>query len=123
MKPIFINHTNHPSAQWSEAQRRAAEHYGKIVDLSFPGIDAMASEDEVDHLADIYAEKIVTYQPAMVLCQGEFTYTYALVQRLHQHGIRVTAACSERIVEEKLEEDGSTRRLSRFYFVRFREYK
>ena len=35
---IFINHTNHPSARWSAAQRAAAEGYGEIVDLPFPDI-------------------------------------------------------------------------------------
>ena len=31
---MFINLTNHPSDKWSESQRKAAEEYGEIVDIS-----------------------------------------------------------------------------------------
>ncbi len=31
----FINFTNHPSDKWMPMQRKAAECYGKIVDLAF----------------------------------------------------------------------------------------
>lgn len=123
MSAIFINHTNHPSVNWPEAERRAAQRFGEIVDVLFPEIAAEASEDEVERLAVAGVEQILAQQPAAVLCQGEFTYTYAVVRRLQAQNIPVLAACSERIVEEKLEADGSTRRVSRFYFVRFRAYK
>jgi hypothetical protein len=62
------------------------------------------------------------WQPAAVLCQGEYCYTYAVVHRLRDAGITVLAACSERMVEERQEADGSVRRVSRFCFTRFRRY-
>lgn len=122
MEATFINHTNHPSAEWSHAQTSAARELGRIVDMNFPDISADASEQEVQDLAHQMAQEIAAQFPVAVLCQGEFTYTYALVHELLAQEIRVVAACSERVVEETLEPDGSTRRLSRFRFTRFRRY-
>lgn len=122
MGDIFINHSNHPSAFWSEDERRAAEVYGRIVDMAFPAVSSSATELEVDELAEANAARIIAQKPAVVLCQGEYTYTYALVNRLLAKGICVVAACSERMVEEHHEPDGSTRRISQFRFTRFRCY-
>ena len=122
MEAVFINHTNHPSAEWSDAQSLAAKHLGRIVDLTFPDITSDASEQEIQDMAHKMAQKIERLAPVAVLCQGEFTYTYALVYELLAHGICVMAACSERVVEEIRESDGSTRRVSRFRFTRFRRY-
>lgn len=122
MEDIFINHSNHPSALWSEEERRAADEYGRIVDMAFPAIPPLATEIEVEGLAEANAARIIAQKPALVLCQGEYTYTYALVKRFIEKGIYVVAACSERVVEEHHEPDGSTRRISQFRFKRFRFY-
>ena len=39
---MFINFTNHPSAQWSAEQKAAAQAYGEVIDLAFPAIDPAA---------------------------------------------------------------------------------
>ena len=31
---MFINFTNHPSAQWSAEQKAAAQAYGEVIDLA-----------------------------------------------------------------------------------------
>lgn len=118
----FINHTNHPSARWEEAQRRAAEEYGTIMDIPFPQIPADWDEDAVRRLAEENARAILARSPAAVLVQGEFTYTYAIVARLKAAGIPVFSACSERHVSERVNEAGETVRESRFAFCRFRAY-
>lgn len=41
---MFINFTNHPSAQWSAEQKAAAQAYGEVIDLAFPAIDPAADE-------------------------------------------------------------------------------
>ena len=69
-----------------------------------------------------HLSKILSMEPAAVLCQGEFTYTFAMVERLKALGVPTMAACSERVVEEQLDADGSTRKISKFRFVRFRMY-
>ncbi|WP_298464924.1 CRISPR-associated protein [uncultured Mitsuokella sp.] len=122
MGNIFINHTNHCSSYWSEDERRAAQVFGEIVDVAFPAVSSSASEEEIEKLAHDNAVRIIAQKPAAVLCQGEYTYTYALVKRLLAQGICVVAACSERVVEEQHEPDGSTRRISQFRFTRFRRY-
>ena len=91
MGDIFINHSNHPSTFWSEEERRAAEVYGRIVDMAFPAISPSANELEVDELAEANAACIIAQEPAVVLCQGEYTYTYALVKRLLAKGVCVVA--------------------------------
>ena len=48
---MFINHTNHPSQYWSDAQLDAGRQYGVIMDMPFPQIDPMASSAEISQLA------------------------------------------------------------------------
>ena len=122
MKKIFINHTNHPSARWSAEQIAASRAYGQIADVPFPAVDAEATAEEVRELVRVQAEKIMEMEPAAVLCQGEFNYTFALVERLKRLGVKVVAATSERTVLEETMSDGSTRQVSTFKFVQFREY-
>ena len=123
MDALLINHTNHLSDSWPLAeQQAAAAAYGRVVDLPAPVIAADCSEDQIEALAEAYVERILEWQPAAVLCQGEYCYTYAVVHRLRDAGITVLAACSERMVEERQEADGSVRRVSRFCFTRFRRY-
>ena len=117
----FINHTNHPSANWSPEQKQAALAYGTITDMAMPELPAHYTEEQVAELTNQTFAKILALHPAAVLCQGEFTYTYGLVKRLKERGIPVLAACSERNVHE--ESNGSvSRKVSYFRFVQFRQY-
>ena len=122
MKKIFINHTNHPSERWSVEQVAAAQTYGEIFDMPFPAVDASASCKEVHELVKVHLKKIIALEPSAVLCQGEFNYTFAMVEQLKIFGIKVVAATSERIGNTEILPDGSTRQISTFRFVQFREY-
>lgn len=118
----FINYTNHPSVNWSEAQRQAAQIYGEIMDMDFPEIEPHWNESQVFSLAYQQARQIIALKPAAVLVQGEFTFSYALISLLQQAGIRVLAACSQRCTESVINEKQETIRRSVFKFVRFRQY-
>lgn len=118
---LFINHTNHPSANWTLEQRQAAAAYGPIKDLPFPDIPPKSSEQQINEYTQKYLDQILALNPTAVLCQGEFTYTYGLVKLLKEHGISVLAACSERITNEEVK-DNISRKISYFQFVQFREY-
>lgn len=83
---------------------------------------AEAKEEEVCRMAREQAGYIASFHPAAVLCQGESCYTYALVDRLLNQGIKVLAACSRRRVREYRTADGQLHRDSVFEFVGFREY-
>lgn len=119
---VFLNHTNHASRNWNEAQRKAAESYGRVEDLQFPAIPAGATRDEVERMAQKYLDEIKKINPVAVLCQGEFTYTFIMVKLLQEAGIKALAACSERCVEETVDDEGISHRESEFRFVQFREY-
>ena len=93
---MFINFTNHPSTQWSAEQKAAAQVYGKVIDLAFPAIDPATNEAVLDSLAAVYADHILHLSPDAVLCQGECTFVYRVVQRLEAAGIPTLAACSRR---------------------------
>lgn len=118
----FINYTNHPSANWSEAQRQAARTYGEIIDMAFPEIEPHWDEEQVASFACQQAEKIIAQKPVAVLVQGEFTFSYALISLLLQADIKVLAACSQRCTESVINEKQETIRRSIFKFVRFRQY-
>ena len=119
---MFINITNHPSARWSDAQRAAAEKLGgEIQDIPFPPIPADAGEGRVEQMAyTVFHQVIDITVPtnAVVMIQGEFTFTLALVRLLQGAGYTCVAACSERQTVENA--DGT--KTTRFEFIRFREY-
>ena len=121
MQKIFINHTNHPSDKWTEAERRAAEVYGTVQDFAFPAVNPEWDEVKIEQLARENGEKILSLEPAAVLCQGEFTYCFALVAFLKSHGVTVLSACSKRETETWTRGDEDLK-ISKFIFVRFRKY-
>ena len=120
---MFINCSNHKSSDWSQKQLEAAKEYGDVVDIAFPAVDPASTAEGLSEVADRLYEEIIKHAPDCVMCQGEFTLTYAVVSRLKRAGIKTVAACSERRVEETQLEDGTTRKIAVFAFVGFREYQ
>ncbi len=122
LQGIFVNHTNHPSGRWSAEQYAAASLYGKVVDVPFPAIGSDWDEARVRALAEDSCERIALMKPAAVLVQGEFTYSFLLIDALLQRGILVVASTSERVVREELAASGEVVRRSVFRFAGFRRY-
>ena len=120
---MLINHTNHPAVRWSREQAEAARAWGEVEDMPFPEIGADWDEERVAALAAENAAKIIAQQPAAVLCQGEFTYVYRFVSLLLAAGIPALAASSRREAIETQAADGSSQKMSRFVFTRFRQYR
>ena len=117
-KKIFINLTNHPSDEWSIEQLLAAEKYGKVIDVPFPNVPADAGADDISTLCNIIVDKVISYHPAIVLCQGEFTLAFRIINRLMDNNITVVAACSERIAIVN-----GNKKESYFNFTQFRAYE
>ena len=44
---MFINFSNHPSANWGTEQINEAEKYGRIVDLPFPAVSTALTKEVV----------------------------------------------------------------------------
>lgn len=118
----FINFSNHASSKWNQNQIEEALKWGEIVDVPFPMLKADLTEDEIVNIGDEYVEKILACEPSVVMCQGEFTLTYYVVNQLIKRGITCVSACSERVSVEKMQEDGTVRKESFFNFVGFRKY-
>lgn len=118
----FVNFSNHPSLRWSEEQKKAANLYGDVIDVSFPSLEADLDEDDIERIGEIYVEKIVSYKPDAVMCQGEFTLTFYVVNRLISEGITCVSACTKRVSKETKLEDGTIHKESLFVFERFRKY-
>lgn len=119
---MFINCSNHASANWSDQQVKAASEWGEIVDYPFPSVPADADEKKIAEMAEAAADEMAAMNPEAVMCQGEFTLTFALTERLKLKGIPVVAACSQRKTTEVRQPDGGTKKISEFCFTRFREY-
>ena len=118
---MFINLTNHPSDRWSEEQRKAAEAFGKIVDIPFPLVNENATEAEIEQLAGQYSASILGMgksKDLIVHVMGEQTFCYALVSKLQKEGIRCIASCTKH--DSFINEDGQ--KVSTFHFTRFRDY-
>ena len=119
---IFINLSNHPSKQWSEAQLAAARKIGKITDFQFPAIDPSDSPEKIKTMAESLFKFIRALGKPVVMVQGEFTFTYQLVKLLQEAGIRAVVSCSRRVSEEYVDENGVTVKVSSFRFEGFRDY-
>jgi hypothetical protein len=120
---MFLNLSHHPSAQWSPAQREAAEALGgEVVDQAFPEIPPVASEAEVAALGGQLVAEILGRKPDAAMVQGEFTLAFFLVRELQLRTIPCFAATTKRISRVERQADGSSRTVSVFEFVRFRRY-
>ena len=119
---LCVNFSNHPSDNWSKEQISEALKYGEIIDMPFPDVDPELDSDEISRLACEYTEKILEYDPAAVMCQGEMTLCFKVVETLKSKGILVLAACSTREVSCDTLPDGSVLKTQKFRFVRFRSY-
>lgn len=119
---MLINCTNHPHANWSAAQMRAAlDAYGDVVDYPFPAVDPHLDEAQLTDMAERLCCDLLALGPDAVLCQGEMGLCFTLVSALQQHGVPVLHACSERRVCETQTPEGSLRK-SVFVFAGFRRY-
>ncbi len=122
---MFVNVSNHPSSRWSDDQREAALALGgEIRDFPFPNVPADASSADVlqmarDLVEDLFYE-INAGQGDVVMVQGEFSLTFATVERLRSYGISCVVACSERELVETIA-NGETTKTSVFRFRQFRE--
>ena len=119
---MFINLSNHNSSNWSEEQRMAAAKFGEIIDMDFPILTPTATSDEVSSLAERYAVEILSRPLSSsdaVHIMGEMTFTYALVKRLRQQGIKCLASTTQRIKQAL--PDGTF--ISEFRFQTFRPYE
>lgn len=119
---MFLNLSNHPSANWSAEQKTTAEQlYGEIIDLPFPQVDPYGDEEYIASIANDYCRQIKDLSgehPVTVHLMGEMTLTFALLQRLSAEGIPCVASTTERVTNET--PDG--RKESFFKFIQFRKY-
>lgn len=120
---MFVNFTNHPSDKWSQKQKNESQKYGTIVDLPFPNIDPEINSDDITIIADEYVEKILKIEKnPIVLCQGEMSLMFTIINRLMDKNIKVVCATTERIIKEKTVVN-ETIKESKFVFCKYREYK
>jgi hypothetical protein len=122
---MFINISNHPSANWTSGQLASAQVYGKVVDLPFPSVDPDGDAAYIQAMCHEYLQKINDIcsdaarlvSTVTVHIMGEMTFSFALINALQKLGATCVASTTERITTEQ---DG--RKTSEFRFVQFRKY-
>jgi hypothetical protein len=121
---MLLNLSNHPSNSWSDIQiAEANKHFGQVVDIPFPHVDPNGDEHYICSLADLYfdicTEKLSNFpdENCAVHVMGELNFTFLLVSKLRNAGIKCIASTTERNAIEK-----NGLKISEFKFVRFREY-
>ncbi len=115
---MLLNLSNHPSASWPAAQLTAAGGTSQVCDLPFPQVDPDGDEAYIEQLVNDYYNKIINIQGVTAVhIMGEMTFCYKLITKLKAHNIRCLASTTKR---ETVEENGV--KISKFNFVRFREY-
>lgn len=119
----FVNFSNHPSSKWSSEQIKAAMEYGGgIIDVQFPSLDVEIDEDGIRSIGDDCLKQIIEKNPTAVMCQGEFTLTFYIVSKLLGKGITCVSACTRRVSNETMLDDGTVHKESLFVFEGFRKY-
>lgn len=112
---MLINLSNHPSSAWTDAQKA---EYKDILDLPFPIVDPAGDGEYIDKLVEEYLQKIEAIQNVeAVHIMGEFNFCYKMINELKKKNIKCVASCTKR---DTVEENGV--KISKFKFVRFREY-
>lgn len=111
---MFVNISNHDSSKWHEAQLNAAKLFGDIQDIKFPQVNPSRLDSEyILRLADSVLTQLAP-KARVVMVQGEYSLTFALVKKLQARKIRCLVACSERQVNPVNKEQS-------FNFKGFRE--
>lgn len=121
-KKRFINLSNHPVKCWSPKQLAEAQAYGEILEIAFPPIDPCWTKEHVEQLVSVYIQKICDLEPAVVMVQGEYGFTFEIVRQLKAKRIVAVYACTERNTSEEINENGQVIKISKFKFIQFREY-
>ena len=120
---VFVNVSNHPSDNWSKEQLKAARQYGdSILDIPFPEIDPNCTDQEMDALVNETFAEIMKIDADWVMVQGEYVFTYRLVQKLQGQNKHVVASQTKRFVREETNAEGHTQTVREFRFAGFREY-
>lgn len=121
---MFINFSNHKVEAWTNEQIEAAKKYSEeICNMPFPNVPAEATYEQVKQMANEAADEIIALNPSAVLCQGEMTLCFMVVEKLKKSGILVLAATSNRDVIETVDEKtGETKKTTVFKFCQFRMY-
>lgn len=121
-KSLFINLSNHPVAEWGEAQKTAAKQFGEAIDMPFPAIDATSDINAIIALANehlLKVQQLASPLNATVHLMGEQTFCYSLLKRLQRAGYKCVASTTKRSVIT----NGNNERIVSFCFDRFREYE
>ena len=123
---MLINFSNHPSEYWPERQlKETLESFGEVIDIQFPEVNPQGDEKYIKNLSEEYSEKCVKIisdskdSTNAVHIMGEFNFCFAVISILIRKGIKCIASTSERIAIEDLLGE----KMSKFSFVKFREYK
>ncbi len=125
--PVFLNLSNHPIVNWSETQLQAARalKHGEPMELpgGMPKIAPQADEKEISTLAAELASRVHSLGAKGAFVASDFTFAFQLIQQLKKLDIHCYATTSERRTQETPAPDGTTRKVTEFQFVRWREYK
>jgi len=124
----LINISNHPSSEWTEQQKFG---WDEIVDIPFPQIDPKDSVWTVEEQAQRLFKEILkqgwTDNGIRVAIQGEYTLCYILMGLIYRWNgaleppIQVFVPVFEEKVVEKVQLDGSLKKVVISKFVRWRE--
>lgn len=120
MGKVFINLSNLHTNKWPSDRLNGAKEMadgGDIINVAFPLISPAATKEEVEEAAKKCVDKVMTYNPDIVFCQGEFSLCFKIVELLKVMNIKVVTVCNERVISE---ENGS--QMPVFKFIQFREF-
>ncbi len=118
---MLVNFSNHPSRYWGSRQRETSRCYGDIIDLPFPAVAPNCGYEQLQALAQEWVQKILELGDAhdlTVHIMGEMTFTFMVITKLKEMGIKCIASTTER--KTTYNADGT--KVSEFQFVKFREY-
>lgn len=120
MGKTFINLSNLHTNKWPKDRLKAAKEIAdgeEIINVAFPLLKADSTKEMVYEKASETVKKVMSYNPDVVFCQGEFSLCFRMVELLKEEGVSVVTSCNERI-----ENSERTNGVPFFRFVQFREF-
>lgn len=123
----LLNITNHPSERWSDEQKAG---WDRIIDIPFPTVSPHLDVEDKEYVEIVTwllkkIEKVIRQykEDELYVClQGEFSLCYRVFESCQRADYPVTFAIptTERVVEEIVLPDGTTKKNVTFRFVRWR---
>lgn len=120
---MFYNLSNHPHANWGNAQLEAARKWGDIEDVPFPEVNAQLNEQDILRVALECVKKIKMSKDDAIFVAGEYGFVFPIIDELLSQGKTVLSTASDSKKAYYTADNGTSERIIHYNFLKFIPYR